>query len=160
MWAQYKNGNFINVSVIANTRPFPCRNARRWMPRDIINDKLNLVQVTQSYQEPQRYPMIEKYFKITITNRLPVVDSWWRNQMEKFSALIAGKFTGDRWFPPTKASDAELWCFLLSAPCINGWVNNGDACDLRRRRAHYDVTVMLYPCSMPKMIYHPGDIEE
>ena len=25
-------------------------------------------------------------------------------------------FTGDRWIPRTKASDAELWCFLWSAP--------------------------------------------
>ena len=24
---------------------------------------------------------------------------------------------------PTKASDAELWCFLWYAPWINGWVN-------------------------------------
>ena len=27
-----------------------------------------------------------------------------------------GDFTGHRWFPLTKASDAELWCFLWSAP--------------------------------------------
>ena len=25
---------------------------------------------------------------------------------------------------------------------MNGWVNNGEAGDLRRHRAHYDVTVM------------------
>ena len=43
----------------------------------------------------------------------------------------------------TKASDAERWCFLLSA-WINGWVNNGEAGDLRRHRAHYDVTVITY----------------
>ena len=45
------------------------------------------------------------------------------------------EFTGHRWIPLTKASDAELWCFL-------GWVNNGDAGDLRRYRAHYNVIVM------------------
>ena len=28
-----------------------------------------------------------------------------------------------RWIPLTKASDAELWCFLLSTPWIRGWVN-------------------------------------
>ena len=33
---------------------------------------------------------------------------WWLHQMETF--------TGHRWIPPTKASDAELWCFLWSAP--------------------------------------------
>ena len=27
-----------------------------------------------------------------------------------------GESTGDRWFPLTKANDAELWCFLWSAP--------------------------------------------
>ena len=47
-----------------------------------------------------------------------------------------------RWIPITKASHAELWCFLWSAPWINGWVNNRDAGDLRRHRAHYDVIIM------------------
>ena len=28
---------------------------------------------------------------------------------------LCGEFTGDRWIPRTKASDAELWCFLWSA---------------------------------------------
>ena len=51
---------------------------------------------------------------------------------------LCGEFTGDRWIPHTKASDAELWCFLW----INGWVNNREAGDLRRQRAHYDVIVM------------------
>ena len=27
-----------------------------------------------------------------------------------------GEFTGHRWIPHTKASDAELWCFLWSSP--------------------------------------------
>ena len=27
-----------------------------------------------------------------------------------------GEFTGHQWFPLTKASDAELWCFLSSGP--------------------------------------------
>ena len=29
---------------------------------------------------------------------------------------LCGEFTGRRWIPRTKASDAELWCFLRSAP--------------------------------------------
>ena len=33
--------------------------------------------------------------------------------------------------------------FSLICACINDWVNNRDAGDLRRHRAHYDVTVML-----------------
>ena len=55
---------------------------------------------------------------------------------------LCGEFTSDRWIPRTKASDAELWCLLWSAPGINDWVNNGDAGDLRRHRAHCDVIVM------------------
>ena len=48
--------------------------------------------------------------------------SWWRHQMETFSALLAlcaGNLRGihrPRWIPRTKASDGELWCFLWSAP--------------------------------------------
>ena len=37
-----------------------------------------------------------------------------------------------------KASDAKLWYFLWSA-WNNTWANNGEAGDLRRHRAHYDV---------------------
>ena len=55
---------------------------------------------------------------------------------------LCGEFTGHRWIPLTKTSDAELWCFLWSAPWINGGVNNRDAGDLRRHPAHYDVIVM------------------
>ena len=29
---------------------------------------------------------------------------------------LCGEFAGHRWIPFTKASDAELWCFLWSAP--------------------------------------------
>ena len=55
---------------------------------------------------------------------------------------LCGEFTGHRWIPHTKASDAEFWCFLWSVSWINGWVNNSKAGDLRRKRAHYDVIVM------------------
>ena len=44
---------------------------------------------------------------------------WWRHQKETFPALLVffcGEFTGQRWIPCTKASDAELWYFLWSAP--------------------------------------------
>ena len=56
---------------------------------------------------------------------------------------LCGEFTGDRWIPLTKASDAELWCFTLICDWTHGWVNNWGAGDLRRHCAHYDVTVMV-----------------
>ena len=44
--------------------------------------------------------------------------AWWRHQLEKcrVTGPLCGKLTGHRWIPRTKASDAELWCFLWSAP--------------------------------------------
>ena len=86
--------------------------------------------------------------------------SWWRHQMETFSASLV-LCDRSRWIPRTKASDAELWCFLWSASELNGWVNNREAGDLRRHRGHYDVNVMkihLYgskwPC--PEFKSHPS----
>ena len=52
---------------------------------------------------------------------------------------LSGEFTGHRWIPLAKASDAELWCFLWSA----GWVNNREAGDLRRHCAYYDVIIII-----------------
>ena len=34
----------------------------------------------------------------------------------RITGLLCGEFTGHRWIPLIKASDAELWCFLWSAP--------------------------------------------
>ena len=34
----------------------------------------------------------------------------------RVTGYLCGEFTGPRWIPCTKASDAELWCFLRSAP--------------------------------------------
>ena len=58
---------------------------------------------------------------------------------------FCAEFTGHRWIPLTKASDAELWSFLWSiCTRINDWVNNREAGDLRRQWAHYDVIVMSF----------------
>ena len=46
--------------------------------------------------------------------------SWWRHQMETFSALLApfcvGNSPGTGEFPSQRPSDADIWCFLWSAP--------------------------------------------
>ena len=59
----------------------------------------------------------------------------------RVTGSLCGEFTGHRWIPRTKASDAKLWSFLWSAPWINGWVNNREAGD---HRARYDITVILH----------------
>ena len=71
--------------------------------------------------------------------------TWLNGNIFRVTGHLCGEFTGHWWIPRTKASDAELWC-ILSLVCawINDWVNNGQAGDLRRHRAHYDVIVMMY----------------
>ena len=44
---------------------------------------------------------------------------------------------------PHKGQWRGALMFSLICTRINGWVNNGEAGDLRRHRAHYDVTVMV-----------------
>ena len=45
---------------------------------------------------------------------------------------------------PHKGQWRGALMFSLICVWINGWVNNGEACDLRRYRAYYDVTVMRW----------------
>ena len=52
---------------------------------------------------------------------------------------LSGEFTGCRWITITGASDAELSCFLWSAPWINGWVNNREAGDL----SEWDILIVV-----------------
>ena len=52
---------------------------------------------------------------------------------------LCREFTGYRSIPITKANVTE---FSLIFAWINGWVNNREAGDLRRHRAHYDVIVI------------------
>ena len=73
--------------------------------------------------------------------------SWWRHQMETFSALLAlcaGNSPVTREFPSQRPV-TRSFIFSLICAWINGWVNNLEAGDLRRHRGHYDITVMLWP---------------
>ena len=44
---------------------------------------------------------------------------------------------------PHKGQWREAFMFSLIYDWINGWVNNVEAGDFRRHRAHYDVTVIV-----------------
>ena len=71
--------------------------------------------------------------------------SWWRHQMETFSALLA-ICAGNSPVPgeiPTQRPVTRSLMFSLICARKNDWVNNGEAGDLRRHLAHYDVIVML-----------------
>ena len=71
--------------------------------------------------------------------------SWWRHQMETFSALLA-ICAGNSPVPgefPHKGQWRGALMFSLICAWINDWVNNREAGDLRRHRGHYDVNVMV-----------------
>ena len=82
--------------------------------------------------------------------------SWWRHQMETFSALLAicaGNSPGMRGIhrSPVNSPHKGQWrgalMFSLIYTRIHGWVNTGEAGDLRCHHAHYDVIVMLNTCN-------------
>ena len=75
---------------------------------------------------------------------------WWRHQMETFSALLAlcagnSPVTVNS---PHKGQWRGALTFRRSAPWMNGWVNNREAGDLRRHRAHFDIIVMYHLTSV------------
>ena len=74
--------------------------------------------------------------------RMRILLPWWRDQMETFSALLAicaGNSPVHRYH---KGQWRGALMFSLNCVWINGWVNNGEAGDLRRHHAHYEVIVM------------------
>ena len=73
-----------------------------------------------------------------------LVYTWWRHQMETFSALLA-LCAGNSPVPvnsPHKGQYRGALMFYLIYAWINDWVNNREAGDLRRQCGHYDVIVM------------------
>ena len=71
--------------------------------------------------------------------------TWWRHQMETFFALLAfcaGNSLVTVEFPAQRHVTRSFDVFLDLR--LNGWVNTRNAGDLRRHRAHYDVSVMTH----------------
>ena len=71
--------------------------------------------------------------------------SWWRHQMETFFALLAlcaGNSPVPGEFPTQRPVTLRFDVFFDLRP-NKRLSNNGEAVDLRRHRAHYDVIVML-----------------
>ena len=58
-----------------------------------------------------------------------------------------GEPRGHRWIPLTRPV-ARSFLFSLICAWTKGWINNRYAGDLRRHRAHYDVTAMLYALTL------------
>ena len=65
---------------------------------------------------------------------------------------ITGEFSSQR--PVTRSCGF----FSLIYAWINGWVNNREACGLKRHHAHYDVTVMSL-CDLARQVPRPVSAE-
>ena len=89
-------------------------------------------------------PFSSLAFVRDIHRLLLFIVTWWRHQMETFSALLAlceGNPPGtDGSSQPHPHPQRPALLFYLICVWTNGWANNRDAVDLRRHRAHYDVT--------------------
>ena len=75
----------------------------------------------------------------------------WNGNTFCVTGPFSGEFTGHWWIPQHK----DQWrgaLIFLSCTWTNGWANNRNANDLRRHRAHYDVTVMYCPRHMPPLL--------
>ena len=81
--------------------------------------------------------------------------SWWRHQMETLSALLDLCAGIHQW--PVNSPHKGQWRgalkFSLICAWINAWVNNHEAGDLRRHRAHYDAIVMMISNPMRRMFF-------
>ena len=62
----------------------------------------------------------------------------------RIAGPLWGESTGHQLILLTKASDAELWCFLWSAPDQTIEQTTVTPVIWDANRTHYDVTVMLY----------------
>ena len=80
--------------------------------------------------------------------------AWWRHRMETFSAQLA-LCAGNSPAPvnsPHKGPWRGALMLSLICVCINGWVNNREAGDLRPRCGHYDANVKC----MAQSSYRPA----
>ena len=87
----------------------------------------------------------ENYASGQLSCIIRIIYTWWRHQMETFSALLvhwAGNSLVTGEFPSQKPMTRSFGV-LFDLRRTKGWVNHRDAGDLRPCCAHDDVTVMF-----------------
>ena len=100
------------------------------------------------YPQPMLHVTCVVYCRgdVKISWMMVSLDTWWRHQMETFSALLA-LCAGNSPVPvnsPHRGQWRRALMFSLICARINDLVNNREAGDLRRHRGHYDANVMRY----------------
>ena len=104
----------------------------------------NALEILQSCAKSSIYFNTLDELRYSFVIQMRRVITWWRHQMETFSALLAicaGSSPVPGEFPAQRPVTQSFGVFFDL--CLNKrWVNNRDAGDLRRYRAHYDVNVI------------------
>ena len=127
-------GNTIAISALNSI--FNIRFSRLWRGIPII--KIRQLETALS-QHGNTYAWKKRYM-MTSSN----------GNIFRVTGHLSGEFTGDRWIPRTKPVTRML---PLICSWINGWINNGEAGDLRRHLVHNDATVMNF-ASLPNCLTH------
>ena len=108
-WYDLKWCNVIyNIKSYIAEKAFHFRGGSRWLHGSFPLAKITTAcKYLKFFRMQHRDPLI-LYFKCMMTtsngNIFRVIDH------------LCMEFTGHQWIPRTKASEAELWCFLWSAP--------------------------------------------
>ena len=115
---------------------------------------MNLTVSSEFVQIASSHPLCDCHrcwASMSLVSHHEVLRSWRRHQMETFSALLALCAGNSPVNSPHKGQWRGALMFSLICASINGWGNNDEAGDLRRRCAHYDVIVMrcCVQCSRP-----------
>ena len=136
---------FYKCNFQTNFRGISCEIALIWMSLDFTDDQPTLVQVmawcrqATSHYLSQCWPRSLSPYGVTRLQWVKIYShsiivfcniSWLSTEFENrikytmtssngnilcVTGHLCGEFTGHRWILHTKASDAELWCFLWSA---------------------------------------------
>ena len=107
IWFQFYQGEFIsqygNTDRAEFTELFDCL-TKYWM-------------IFEKCSQFVAWGVIEITWQLCITDASLVrMMTSWNGNIFRVTGHLCGEFTGHRWIPHTKASDAELWCFHWSAP--------------------------------------------
>ena len=112
---------------------------------DIINTLWHITnKIVNSILYHKDYAHGSWFVLVCFRSTSAIAFTWWRHQMETFSALLAicAGNSPVQVNSPHKGQWRGALIFSLICVWINGWVNNRKAGDLRRHRAHYVVIVM------------------
>ena len=140
----FNNSNAIHKQLAGGSKKIHTAYCAGWRNTEPLFTKKTLFYGCKNVGKINKYQHTKKINKTrpyTIQIYLMMTSS--TGSIFRVTGRLCGEFTGHRYISPTMASDAELWCFLWSAPELNDSVNNRDAGGLRRHRAHYDVIVIF-----------------